>query len=93
MDARTSAIFPLSIIFPLSVIIFPLFEYAELNGGVHFIRFRLEITFLDKIDPKSQNCQFKLKCEFKTNSNMQNSIALFTFNFLDRKNPFWANWV
>ena len=52
MDARTSAIFPLSIIFPLSVIIFPLFEYAELNGGVHFIRFRLEITFLEKLIQK-----------------------------------------
>ena len=52
MDARTSAIFPLSIIFPLSVIIFPLFEYAELTGGVHFIRFRLEITFLEKLIQK-----------------------------------------
>ena len=25
------------------------FEYAEFNGGDHFIRFKLEIPFLDKL--------------------------------------------
>ena len=33
------------------------------NGGLHFICFRLEIPFLDKLDPKNQNYQFKLKFE------------------------------
>ena len=37
------------------------FGYAEFNGDVHFFRFRLEISFLGKFDPKTQNCQFKLK--------------------------------
>ena len=26
-----------------------------------------------------------------TNSNMQNSMAMFTFSVLDQKNPFWTN--
>ena len=37
------------------------FEYVEFNGGVPFFCFRLEIPFLGKFGPKTQNCQFKLK--------------------------------
>ena len=37
------------------------FEYAELNDDVHFFYFPLEILFLAKFDPKTQNCRFKLK--------------------------------
>ena len=46
-----------------------------------FIFFRLEIPFLDKYSPKSQNCQFKLKFRTTTNSNMPNSreSSLFLF--------------
>ena len=33
-----------------------------------------------KFSPKSENCQFKLKFGTKTNSNMQNSIVVFTFS-------------
>ena len=40
-----------------------LFEYAEFNGGVHFLCFRPEIPFLAKFDPKSQNCPFQVKLD------------------------------
>ena len=67
--------------------------YAEFNGGVHFIRFRLKIPFLEKLGPKNQNCQFKLKFGNCPNSNTQNSIVMFTYSLLDRKSPFRANLV
>ena len=35
--------------------------------------------------PKNQNVKFKLKFGTYTNSNMQNSMALFTFSVLDMK--------
>ena len=58
------------------------------NLVVLFFCFRPETPFLGKFGPKNQNCQFKLKFGTKTNSNMQNSMALFTFSVLDRKYPF-----
>ena len=42
---------------------------------------------------KNQNCEFKLKFGSKINSNMQNSMVVFTFSILDGKNFFWANLV
>ena len=53
----------------------------------------LGISFLEKYGPKSQNYQFKLKFGAYTNSNMQNSIAVFTFFVFDQKCPFWINFV
>ena len=38
-----------------------LIKYAELNGGVLCICFRLETPFLGKLGPKNENCQFQLK--------------------------------
>ena len=32
-----------------------------------------------------------LKFVAETNSNMQNSVLMFTFSIFDRKCPFWAN--
>ena len=32
-----------------------------------------------------------LKFVAETNSNMQNSVLMFTFSIFDRKYPFWAN--
>ena len=62
------------------------------NGGLHFICFRLEIPFLDKLDPKNQNYQFKLK--FETYSLIQIwTIPWCTFSVLERKHPFWVNLV
>ena len=37
---------------------------------------------------KKQNCEFKLKFGAKTNSNLQNSIAVFNFSVLDFEYPF-----
>ena len=64
------------------------FEHAEFNGGVHFFCFWVEMLFLGKFGPKSQNYQFKLKFATYTNSNMQNSMVMFTFSVFDRKHPF-----
>ena len=53
-------------------------------------RFRPEkLCFFGKFSPKNQNCQFKLKLGTYTNSNMQNSMVLFTFSVLHGKYPFW----
>ena len=54
---------------------------------------RRDTPFLGKFGAKNRNCQFQLKLCTKTNSNMQNSVVLFTFSFLVRKHPLWANLV
>ena len=46
-------------------------------------------SFLGKICTRSQNCLFSMK----TNSNMQNSMVVFTFSVSDRICPFCANLV
>ena len=53
----------------------------------------MEISFLGKFGPKNQNYQFKLKFGTDTNSNMQNSMVMFTFSVFDQKYPFWGNLV
>ena len=53
----------------------------------------MEIPFFGKFCPKHQNCHFKLKFGTYTNSNMQNSMAMFIFFVFDRKYLFWANLV
>ena len=70
-----------------------LLEYPEFNGGVRFLCFWPEISFLSKFGPKIQNCQFKLKFGTETNSNKQNSMVLFTFSVFNRKYPFWVSLV
>ena len=59
----------------------PLFTFSVLDG----------IQFLGKLCPKNQNCQFKLKFGTYTNSNKQNSVALFCFRpetlFLGKYGP------
>ena len=56
-----------------------LFKYVEFNGNFHFFCFRLEVFFLDKFGFKNLNFQFKLKFGADTNSNMLNSMVVFTF--------------
>ena len=51
--------------------------------------FRLKTPFLGKFRPKNQNCQYTLKLGTPTNSNMQNSMVLFTFSAFDQT-PFLA---
>ena len=53
----------------------------------------MEIPFLGKFGPKSQNSHFKLKFGTYTNSNMQNSMVMFIFFVFDWKYPFWANLI
>ena len=50
-------------------------------------------NFLDKFDPKSQNCQLKLKFGTKTNSNMLNSMMMFTFFVSNYICPSWENLI
>ena len=53
--------------------------------------FRKETAFLGKFGTRNQNCLFKMKFDTKTNSNMHNSTALFTF--LDQKHHFSVNLI
>ena len=54
-------------------------------GYILIVFFELEIPFLGKFGPKNQNCQFKLKFGTRTNSDMQNSLVMFTFSVFDWK--------
>ena len=67
------------------------FASAEFNGNIYFSFFTTQIPLLDKFGPKNQNYQFKLKFGTSANSNMQNSVMVFTFSIFDQNNLFWAN--
>ena len=54
---------------------------------------QLEVPFLGKFDPKTQNGQFKLKFGAQTNWNIQNFMVMFPFSIFDRKCLFGANLV
>ena len=58
-----------------------------------FLFFDWKYSFGGKFCPKSQNCQFKVKLDTYTNSNIKNSMAVFTFFVFDRRSPFWENSV
>ena len=49
--------------------------------------------FLDKLGPQGQNCQFKMKFGTYINSNMQNSMVVFSFSVLDWKHIFSADLI
>ena len=55
--------------------------------------FSTGITLFWEIWCKNQNYQFKLKFGTSTNSNMQNSMVMFTFSVFDRAYAFSANLV
>ena len=55
--------------------------------------FRPNITCLGQFCLKYQNCQLAVKLDTWTNSNMLNSMMLFTFFVFDRKHPSWTNLV
>ena len=59
------------------------FEYAECSD-VYLFHFRPEIPVQDKSSLKNQNCQFQLKFDIQTNSNMQDSMVVLTFSVFDR---------
>ena len=64
---------------------------CRIQWWFHFFHFWLELPLLGKLGPKNQNCQFKLKFGTYTNSNKQNSVALFCFRpetlFLGKYGP------
>ena len=64
----------------------------EFSGDVHFYCFWPEVLILGKFGPKHKNCQFKLKFGTYTNSNMQNSMVVFTFFKFRPEILFWSNW-
>ena len=49
--------------------------------------------FFGKSGAKNQNCQFRLKFGTKPNSNVWNSVTMFTFCVFYHKCPFWVNLV
>ena len=51
------------------------------------------MPILGKFRPKCQTCPFKVTLDRWSNSNMQNSVTLFTFFIFDWKYPFCANLV
>ena len=61
---------------------------AEFSGYVHVFRFRPQIPFFGKFGSKNQNCWFILKFGTWTNSNLQNSMAIFNFSAFDWNYPF-----
>ena len=69
-------------------LVFRLVRICSIHGGVHFFCFRLGIPFLSKFGQKKLNCQFQQKFDIYANSNLQNSVAMFTFSIFDRKYPF-----
>ena len=63
---------------------------------VPMLCFRLEIPFLGypfwkNLVQKNQNCQFELKTGTQTNSNMENSMVMFSVSDFDRKYPSFEN--
>ena len=70
-----------------------LIQICRLQWCCSLFCFWPEIAFLRKLDPKNENCQFKLKFGTKANSNMHNSILLSTFSVFDCKFPLLANLV
>ena len=63
------------------------------HAQVRFSCFPREIPFLGKFGPKNQNCQFKLKYNTQTNSDIQNSVVPFSFSIFDWKYLFWTKLV
>ena len=60
-------------------LVLTLIRICRIQWDVHFFRLLSEIPFLSKFGPKIQNFQFKAKLDTYTNSNMQNSMVMFTF--------------
>ena len=70
-----------------------LIRICRLEWSCLLFLFYIKNIFLGKLGAKNQNHQFKLKFDTYTNSNMQNSVVVFTFSALDRDSFFLANLV
>ena len=69
-----------------------LIRICRLEWSCLLFLFYIKNIFLGKLGSKNQNYQFKQKFDTYTNSNMQNSMVVFTFSALDRDNFFWQIW-
>ena len=64
------------------------------NSMVFFTFFvQTRNTLLEEIGPQNEDCQLQLKFGTQDNSNMQNSMTMFTCSLLDRKYLFWSNFL
>ena len=63
------------------------------HAKMQIFSFRPETPLLGKYSQKNKNCQSRLKFGIHTNSNMQNSMVMFTFSVFDQKYPFCLNLV
>ena len=70
-----------------------LIQICIIQWDIHFFCFQRETDFLGKFSPNIQICQFNLKFGTRTNSNMQNSMGMFTSSVSNGKYLFWANFV
>ena len=55
------------------------FEYAELNGDVHFFRFRPEIPFLGKFGPKNKVVSLWKKLKIVEYAEFNDCVHFFRF--------------
>ena len=70
-----------------------LIRTCRISSGVSFFHFQSKCPFLGKFAQTSQNYHLKLKFSTYNNSDMHNSIVMFTFFVFDHKYRFWANVV
>ena len=65
-------------------------EICRIQWGCSIFLLSTGTPFSGKFGPNIQICQFHLKFSAKTNSNMQNSMGMFTFSLFNGKHVFWA---
>ena len=66
------------------------------DGNVHFLRFKIKITFLGKFGPKNHNCMFTIMVvHTEINLNVLNSMAMPIYIEIHfyQKYTFWANFL
>ena len=68
-----------------------LIQICRIQWPCSLFLFLTGTTYFGQFGPKSQNYHFKLNFGGQSNSNMQNSMMLFTFFVFDRKYPVTAN--
>ena len=70
-----------------------LMQISRIQWWHSLLLFSTGNSLFRQFSPKNQNRQFRLKFGTYANSNMQNSMVMFTPSVFDRKYPFWTNLV
>ena len=86
MDGQLSLDWPRSAIAPKNMAT-SLLRICRIQRCCSLFSFSTGNTLFGQIWSKKLYCQFKVKLDTQTNSNMQNSMAVFTFFLFDRKYP------